>query len=145
MGLIRKQIGSDSPKEQVEKWITKYANHPVMFGTFYNPAKVLFKVNLHHSYVMKRLIELYLHGELNEFVMFDFDDVGIQIKSYSEGPHGYLKFDVTEVMSMMDKHLLNLNKIIVYDYDFDGDLSNISVFTIKRYGDGDWRAESNWE
>ena len=143
MGLIRKQIGSDSPKEQVEKWIVKYANHPVMFGTFYNPVKVSFKVNLHHSYVMRRLIELYLHGELNEFVMFDFDNAskGVQIKSYSEGPHGYLKFDTAEVMSMMDKHLLNLNEVVV----FDGYAGNISVFTIKRYGDGDWRVEPSQE
>ena len=143
MGLIRKQIGSDSPKEQVENWLTKYASHPVMFGTFYNPTKVLFKVNLHHSYVMRRLVELYLHGELNEFVTFDFDDAskGVQIKSYTEGPHGCLKFDAAEVMSMMDKHLLNLNEVVV----FDGNAGNISVLTIKRYGDGDWRAEPNWE
>ena len=101
--------------------------------------KVLFRVYLHHSYVMRRLVELYLKGELNEFVMFDFDDAskGVQIKSYCEGPHGYLKFDAAEVMSMMDKHLLNLNEIVV----FDGTAGNISAFTIKRHGNGDWRVE----
>lgn len=133
-------MGSDSPKEQVENWFTKYTGHPVMFGTFYNPDKVLFKVNSHHGYVLRQLIELYLNDELNEFVVLDFCNTSkeVGIKSYRSGPYGHMKFDVAEVISMMDKHLLNLNEIIVYDYDFDGEYN---AAKIKRYGSGDWRVE----
>lgn len=114
-----------------------------MFGTFYDPDKVLFKVRKNHSYVMRQLIELYMCEELNKFVVFDFGDTyntytDIEIDTHSGGPHNIGPHYVAEVMSMMDKHLLNLDKIFVHDSSFDG---NYKTFIIKRHGSRDWRVE----
>lgn len=136
MGLIRKQIGSESPERQVGEWFVKYAKHRVMHGAFYYPSRVLFKVYANHGDVLRQLMELYMCEELNEFVVFDFcNTLHIKVYNHSNGPHY-----VAKVMSMMDKHLLDLNEIIVYELGI-----GIKTFIIKRYGNGDWRVEPDQE
>ena len=133
MGFIRRQLGSESPRRQVEEWFVKYAKHPVMSGTFYHPDEVLFKVNTHWGYVMTQLIRLYLEDKLNKFVMFDFCNSSyVKINTRFGKGVNY----IVETISQMDKHLLNLNEIIVYDYN-----DEYKSTKIKRYGEGDWRVE----
>jgi hypothetical protein len=137
MGLIRKQIGSDSPRHQVEDWFVKYAKHRVMFGVFYYPSRVLFKVNENHSDVLWELMVLCSLGEVNEFVLFDFCNIsGVKIICHSIEPQ-----NIAQVMSMTDKHILNLNEVIMYSCEIGLNVS----FKIKRFGDGDWRVESDQE
>ena len=134
MGLIRKQIGSDSPRHQVDEWFVKYSHHKVLSGVFYHPSGVLFKVNENHDNVLWELMVLYSQGEVNEFVVFDFGNTpDVKIICYGIKPQ-----PAAHVMSMMDKHLLNLNEVIIYCCEIGLDVT----FKIKRHGDGDWRVES---
>ena len=136
MGLIRKQIGSESPRRQVDEWFVKYAHHKAMSGVFYYPGEALLKVRENYSYVMANLIGLYLNNELNKFVVFDFCNYSnVTINSKCSG----VENDIAGVISQMDKHLLNLNEVVVIEGDFVS--TDLSTFTIKRYGDGDWRVE----
>ena len=136
MGLIRKQIGSESPGRQVGDWFVKYAKHGVMHGAFYYPSKVLFKVYANHGDVLRQLMELYICEELNEFVVFDFCNTSdIKVYNGGTGPHY-----VAKIMSMMDKHILDLKEVVVCGFG-----PGIKTFTIKRYGVGDWRVEPDQE
>lgn len=133
MGLIRKQIRSDSPRHQVEEWFVKYSYHKVLSGVFYYPSRVLFKVNENHSDVLWELMVLCSLGEVNEFVAFDFCNISdVKIICHSIEPQ-----NIAQVMSMTDKHILNLNEVIMYSCEIGLNAS----FKIKRFGDGDWRVE----
>lgn len=135
MGLIRKQIGSDSLRHQVEEWFVKYSHHKVLSGVFYYPDKLLFKVNEKHSDVLWELMVLCSSGEVNEFVVFDFCNISdVKIICYGLKPQF-----AEQVMSMIDKHILNLNEVIIYRSEMGLDVS----FKIKRHGSGDWRVESD--
>ena len=134
MGLIRKQIRSDSPRHQVEEWFVKYSHHKVLSGVFYYPSRVLFKVHERHGDVLWELMALCLSGEVNEFVVFDFCNTpDVKIICYGIKPQV-----AAQVMSKIDKHLLNLNEVIIYGCEIGLDVT----FKIKRHGDGDWRVES---
>lgn len=133
MGLIRKQIGSDSPRHQVDKWFIKYSHDKVLSGVFYHPSKVLFKVNENHSDVLWELMILYSRGEVNEFVVFDFCNIS-DVKIICQGIEPQ---KMATVLSMVDKHILNLNEVNMYRCE----IGFKEPFKIKRCGDGDWVVE----
>ena len=86
-----------------------------------------------HGDVLWELMVLCSSGEVNEFVVFDFCNISdVKIICYGIEPQF-----AEQVMSMIDKHILNLNEVIIYRCEMGLDVS----FKIKRHGSGDWRVE----